>query len=217
MVSVFQKIAPVYDAMNTTLSLGLHHRWKRQMVREAVARSGTGAHFLDVGTGTGDLAIELGRQGALNTTAIDPCAEMLSIARTKAPNICWLHASSETLPLDDAAFNAILSSFAARNFESLSGSLVEWKRVLRPRGWGYILEMHPPKNLLFQFYWNTALPALGKAVRHTSAYDYLKTSVENFHSPNSLKMLLTEIGFTNVHSNSVFGYGMVSLTRFQKC
>ena len=54
---MFDRIARVYDPMNTAMSAGLHHRWRSRAAD--LAGVGPGARVLDVATGTGDLALEL--------------------------------------------------------------------------------------------------------------------------------------------------------------
>ncbi len=51
------RIAGVYDAMNSVMTVGMHHRWRERAAD--LARVGPGDSALDVATGTGDLAIEL--------------------------------------------------------------------------------------------------------------------------------------------------------------
>ena len=57
---MFDRIAGVYDLLNTVMTAGLHHRWRARAVD--LARVGPGSRVLDVATGTGDLAIELARR-----------------------------------------------------------------------------------------------------------------------------------------------------------
>src|SRR6516162_2823198 len=58
--AMFDRIAGVYDAMNTAMTAGLHHRWRARAAD--LARVGAGSRVLDVATGTGDLALELARR-----------------------------------------------------------------------------------------------------------------------------------------------------------
>src|SRR5215207_2283525 len=60
--AMFDRIARVYDRMNSLMTAGMHHRWRERAVD--LARVGPGARALDVATGTGDLGVELGRRGA---------------------------------------------------------------------------------------------------------------------------------------------------------
>src|SRR5881392_572430 len=87
--AMFDRIARVYDLMNSVMTAGLHHQWRRRAAD--LAAVGPGERVLDVATGTGDLAIELARRvgpgGAV--TGSDVSEQMLSHARQKAPGITF--------------------------------------------------------------------------------------------------------------------------------
>src|ERR1700730_587665 len=57
---MFDRIAGVYDVLNTAMTAGLHHRWRSRAAD--LARVSPVSRVLDVATGTGDLAIELARR-----------------------------------------------------------------------------------------------------------------------------------------------------------
>src|SRR6202171_1097654 len=82
--AMFDRIAGVYDLMNTTMTAGLHHRWRARAADLAAA--GPGARVLDVATGTGDLAIELSRRVHPDGEVVgsDFAEAMLARARAKA-------------------------------------------------------------------------------------------------------------------------------------
>src|SRR5215470_7915580 len=99
--AMFDRIAGVYDVMNTVMTAGLHHRWRSRAVD--LARVGAGSRALDVATGTGDLAIELARRGAA-VVGSDFSEGMLARARAKDPAIAWEQADAMALPYDDDTF-----------------------------------------------------------------------------------------------------------------
>jgi demethylmenaquinone methyltransferase/2-methoxy-6-polyprenyl-1,4-benzoquinol methylase len=82
--AMFDRVAGVYDLLNTVMTAGLHHRWRRRAVE--IARVGPGSRVLDIATGTGDLAIELARHVAPGGEVIgsDFSEGMLARARIKA-------------------------------------------------------------------------------------------------------------------------------------
>src|SRR4051794_8049129 len=110
---MFDRIAGVYDAMNSVMTAGLHHRWRRRAIDQAAI--GPGSKVLDVATGTGDLAIEAAARGA-EVVGSDFSEGMLARARTKAPAIRFEQADALALPYPDDAFDAATVGFGARNF-----------------------------------------------------------------------------------------------------
>src|SRR6187549_986878 len=93
--AMFDRIAGVYDVMNTVMTAGLHHRWRSRAVD--LARVGPGTRALDVATGTGDLAIELAARGG-DVVGSDFSEGMLAKARSKAPGLTWEIADAMALP-----------------------------------------------------------------------------------------------------------------------
>ena len=114
--AMFDRIAGVYDVMNTVMTAGLHHRWRTRAVD--LARVGPGTRALDVATGTGDLAIELASRGG-DVVGSDFSEGMLARARTKAPGLTWEQADAMALPYADDEFDAATVGFGARNFGDL--------------------------------------------------------------------------------------------------
>src|SRR5918998_1472817 len=89
--AMFDRIAGFYDVMNSVMTAGLHHGWRRRAVD--LARVGPGDRVLDVATGTGDLALELAGRVAPGGEVIasDFSEEMLARARTKGADapVLW--------------------------------------------------------------------------------------------------------------------------------
>src|SRR5215213_4984517 len=111
--AMFDRIAGVYDLMNTVMTAGLHHRWRSRAVD--LAAVGPGTRALDVACGTGDLAIELASRGG-DVVGSDFSAGMLERARAKAPGLTWEQADAMALPYPDDEFDAVTVGFGARNF-----------------------------------------------------------------------------------------------------
>src|SRR5271163_2190685 len=122
---MFDRIAGVYDPLNTLMTAGLHHRWRARAAD--LARVGPGSRVLDVATGTGDLAIELAGRVAPDGEVIasDFSEVMLELARRKAPAIQFEWADALALPYPDDSFDAATVGFGARNFADLEGGLRE--------------------------------------------------------------------------------------------
>src|SRR5215207_7151990 len=137
--SMFDRIAGVYDLMNTAMTAGMHHRWRERAAERA--ELGPGDAALDACCGTGDLALELaGRVGSEGSVVgCDFSEQMLDLARAKAvrrgaSNVRFEWADALRLPYEDQSFDAVTIGFGARNLADLDSGLAEMARVLRPGG-----------------------------------------------------------------------------------
>jgi demethylmenaquinone methyltransferase / 2-methoxy-6-polyprenyl-1,4-benzoquinol methylase len=194
--AMFDRIAGVYDVMNTVMTAGLHHRWRSRAAD--LARVGPGTRALDVATGTGDLAIELASRGG-DVVGSDFSEGMLARARTKAPGLTWEQADAMALPYPDDEFDAATVGFGARNFGDLPQGLREMARVVRPGGRVVILEIttpqKPPLSTFFSLWFDRVVPLLG---RFDEAYTYLPNSVKRFPGPSALAGELAAAGCRDV-------------------
>jgi demethylmenaquinone methyltransferase / 2-methoxy-6-polyprenyl-1,4-benzoquinol methylase len=207
--AMFDRIAPVYDAMNRTMTVGLDRRWRR-ITAETVVRPGDSV--LDACCGTGDLAIACARAGG-RVTGLDFSPAMLARARRKAPELEWVEADVLALPFADESFDATTVGFGVRNVEDLERALSELRRVLRPGGRVAVLEITRPRGLLAPFYrlwFDGVVPRLGRLLPGGAAYTYLPASVRRFPAPGELAALLTAAGFDEVRYR-LFAGGIVAL------
>ena len=207
--SMFDRISPVYDAMNRTMSMGLDQRWRRATVA-AVVRPGD--RVLDACCGTGDLALAA-RDAGGTVTGLDFSERMLERARRKSAEIEWLQGDALALPFSDGSFDAATVGFGVRNLDDLERGLAELRRVLRSGGRLAILEITRPSGLLAPFYrlwFDGFVPLLGKLLPGGSAYTYLPASVRRFPRPDELASLLRETGFEDVRWRTFAG-GIVAL------
>jgi demethylmenaquinone methyltransferase/2-methoxy-6-polyprenyl-1,4-benzoquinol methylase len=207
--TMFDRIAPVYDLMNTVMTAGLDRRWRRATVA-AVVRAGD--DVIDVCCGTGDLAIASRRRGA-RVVGLDFSERMLTRARAKAPDVEWVRGDALHLPFEDASFDAATVGFGVRNLEDLEAGVREMRRVLRPGGRVGILEITTPRGPLAPFYrlwFDRVVPLLGRVLPGGSAYTYLPASVRRFPGPDELAALLERAGFADV-SFRRFAGGIVAL------
>jgi demethylmenaquinone methyltransferase / 2-methoxy-6-polyprenyl-1,4-benzoquinol methylase len=197
--AMFDRIARVYDLMNSVMTAGMHHRWRERAAD--LARVGPGSQALDVATGTGDLAIELARRGA-EVTGLDFSEPMLELARGKAPGLDWTQGDALELPYGDGAFDAVTVGFGARNFSDLDRGLCEMARVTRPGGRVVVLEIttpqKPPLSWFFRVWFDRVVPALGRVAGDPDAYSYLPSSVRRFPGPRELGAALAEAGLVEV-------------------
>jgi len=206
---MFDRIAPVYDAMNRTMTAGLDRRWRR-ITAEAVVRPGD--DVLDACCGTGDLAIAGARRGA-RVTGLDFSERMLERAGRKAPELEWIRGDVLAMPFADGSFDAATVGFGVRNVDDLEGALVELRRVLSVGGRLGILEITRPRGLLapfYRFWFDGVVPLLGKVLPGGSAYTYLPASVRRFPGPAELADVIAGAGFRDVNVR-LFAGGIVAL------
>jgi demethylmenaquinone methyltransferase / 2-methoxy-6-polyprenyl-1,4-benzoquinol methylase len=212
--SMFDRIAPVYDAMNRTMTAGLDRRWRR-FTAEAVVRPGDAV--LDACCGTGDLAVAATRAGG-RVTGLDFSEPMLERARRKAPELEWVRGDLLELPFAAESFDAATVGFGVRNVDDLERALSELRRVLRPGGRLAILEITRPRGPLAPFYrlwFDGVVPLLGKLLPGGSAYTYLPASVRRFPGPPELARMIEAAGFHNVRVR-LFAGGIVALHTAEK-
>jgi demethylmenaquinone methyltransferase / 2-methoxy-6-polyprenyl-1,4-benzoquinol methylase len=206
---MFDRIAPVYDAMNRLMTAGLDQRWRRITV-ERVVRPGD--RVLDACCGTGDLAIAASRRGG-KVTGLDFSERMLERARSKDPSIEWVPGDMLALPFTSASFDAATVGFGIRNVDDLEAGARELRRVLRPGGRLGILEITQPTGALAPFYrvwFDRVIPSLGRVLPGGAAYTYLPASVRRFPPPAELASLLELNGFEDVRFERFAG-GIVAL------
>jgi len=207
--TMFDRIAPVYDAMNRVMTAGLDRRWRRLAVREVVW---PGDRVLDACCGTGDLAIEAERRGG-RVVGLDFSGRMLERARRKSGTIEWVQGDALALPFADGEFDAVTVGFGVRNLEDLERGLRELGRVLRPGGRIAVLEITRPRGLLrpfFRLWLEVLVPLAGRVLPGGQAYTYLPASVKRFPGPEDLSTLFELAGFQDVRFR-LLGGGSVAL------
>jgi demethylmenaquinone methyltransferase/2-methoxy-6-polyprenyl-1,4-benzoquinol methylase len=190
---MFDRIAGLYDRMNSVMTAGLHHEWRRRAAD--LAELSPGGRALDVATGTGDLALELANRVAPGgeVVGVDFSEKMLELARAKAGprvgRVRFEHGNALALDYADGEFDAATVGFGARNFSDLQRGLSEMARVVRPGGRVVVLEIttprRPPLSTFFDLWFDHAIPALGRVV-DSQAYSYLPSSVKRFPGPDEL-------------------------------
>jgi demethylmenaquinone methyltransferase/2-methoxy-6-polyprenyl-1,4-benzoquinol methylase len=197
--AMFDRIARVYDLMNSVMTAGMHHRWRRRA--SDMAQVGPGSRALDVATGTGDLAIELAGRGA-EVVGLDFSDAMLKRARAKAPGIEFVEGNALDLRYPAGAFDAVTVGFGARNFDDLDKGLRELARVTRPGGHVVILEItnpqKPPLSWFFRLWFDRVVPRLGRVAGDPDAYSYLPSSVRRFPGPRELAERMVAAGLGEV-------------------
>ena len=207
--AMFDRIAPIYDAMNRAFTMGLDGRWRRLAAASAVQ---PGDRVLDAACGTGDLALAARAAGG-EVTGLDFSERMLERARRKSDAIEWVLGDVLALPFEDATFDAATIGFGIRNVDDLDAGLRELARVVRPDGRLAVLEITRPKGVLrpfFKLWFDVLIPLAGKVLPGGVAYSYLPASVRRFPGPDDLADALRRAGFADVSYRLLAG-GIVSL------
>ena len=211
---VFDAVAPRYDLMNDLMSLGVHRLWKRAMVNWLAPRQEM--TLLDVGGGTGDIALRFLDKGGGEVTVIDINEEMLKKGREKAfenkasNNIRWLQGNAESLPIKDACFDAYTTAFCVRNVTHIDQILADANRVLKPGGRFMCLEFShvilPVLERLYDAYSFKVLPALGEIVAgDRDAYQYLAESIRRFPNQDTFSEMINAAGLEKVKVRNLSG------------
>jgi demethylmenaquinone methyltransferase / 2-methoxy-6-polyprenyl-1,4-benzoquinol methylase len=217
--SMFDRIAGVYDVMNTAMTAGLHHGWRERAANRADLEPGESA--LDVCCGTGDLALALAdRVGPYGRVIGSDFSEaMLDLAREKASGrsvsqVRFEWADALSLPYDDESFDAVTVGFGVRNLADLELGISEMARVLKPGGRMVILEItqpqRPPLSTFFGVWFDRVVPMLGALAGDREAYSYLPQSVKRFPAPAGLAAVMDEAGLERIRYTILAG-GIITI------
>jgi demethylmenaquinone methyltransferase / 2-methoxy-6-polyprenyl-1,4-benzoquinol methylase len=224
----FNRVAPKYDFMNSLLSMGIQHVWKRAAVRMLNIRPGD--RILDVCGGTGDLAILAARRSgpAGRVIIYDINRRMLEAGRPKIEpfplrraTIRWIQGDAESISFPDNTFDAAMVGFGIRNVTHLKRGFAEMHRVLKPGGRLLCLEFSRPTNAAFRWLYDlysfNVMPFLGQLlVGSAESYACLPETIRMFPLPDELADLLFELGFHQVKHRS-FTNGIAVAHIGKKC
>lgn len=202
--SMFERIVPWYDVLNTVLSGGLDRVWRKRLARET--RMGSTGIALDLAAGTLDVSLALHRQHPqAHIVSMDFCPPMLTrgtkkLHGDKAHVIMPVAADAKLLPLPDASVDCITMAFGIRNIIPREDAFAEMARVLVPGGRACILEFGSGRQKvwkgLYNFYLDTLLPRLGRCISGDSgAYAYLAETIRNFPTAQALEEEMRAAGF----------------------
>lgn len=207
---IFSIVAPYIDPLDTAFSLGLCHLWRKRLVSGVKA----GDKALDLCSGTGEVAkLLIGKVGPEGSvTCLDFSEEMTSVAKSKLSpipqNVSFIISDVRKMSFPDGSFDVATISFGIRNVPDTGDALKEIKRVLRPGGRFFCLELTRPEKKyllpLYDFYTFKFMPAVAKIVtKDPLPYTYLPKSIRAFYPPAEFKRLMSECGFLNVRSRSL--------------
>jgi demethylmenaquinone methyltransferase/2-methoxy-6-polyprenyl-1,4-benzoquinol methylase len=205
----FNTIARRYDVMNTLLSFGLHHLWKRAAVRMAGLQHGDAV--LDLCGGTADLAILAARSVGAKGKAVvyDFSIDMMQAGLSKiektsrASALRHVCGDAGSIAAHDSTFDAVLIGFGLRNLPDREQGLQEMHRVLKPGGRLICLEFSRPTFIFLRWFYDMysfyAIPLAGKIIGGSmDAYTYLPQSIRSFPLPDDLSAIINKAGFSDV-------------------
>lgn len=200
---MFAKVAANYDRANTVLSLGIHHLWRKKLVKLSEAK--VGQSVLDCATGTGDLALEfkkhVGSTGRVVGTDFSP--EMIAPAPGKAKDqgldVHFEQADVTELKYQNNEFDLSSISFGIRNVGNPQKGISEMARVTKSGGYVMVLEFGqistPVIGPLYNFYSEKVLPWIGGLVTgQRQAYEYLQKSSAAFPCKEDFVQLMMSTG-----------------------
>ena len=226
---MFDRIAPLYDVMNTVMTAGTDARWRRTAIRAAVIRPGM--RVLDVACGTGKLtraaAEVVGDAG--EAVGVDFSPRMLEAARRvpvtmggpagrtgAAATPRYVEADALVLPFPDGSFDAVTMAFGLRNVSDYRAALSEMRRVAAAGGRVVVLEIGVPESgaagALYRLWFRRGVPLLGRLLGRRGAYAYLPASVAEYPRPAEVAELMGEVGLRDVRWAALSG-GFVTLHR----
>lgn len=224
--AMFDKIAARYDLLNRLMSFGLDAAWRRRLVRsllpEAPGNSGgSGIEFLDVATGTADVALSIAKHyPSSRVTGLDPSTAMLEVGESKVKSralsdrIELVEGDAQALPFEDHRFAASCISFGIRNVPDRMKGLREMKRVTRPGGRVLVLELNEPERGLLaplaKLHVHHVVPRLGAWLSGAKEYRYLQRSIAAFPAPEAFATMMEEAGL-EVESTVSLGFGSAHL------
>jgi demethylmenaquinone methyltransferase/2-methoxy-6-polyprenyl-1,4-benzoquinol methylase len=209
--------------MNTLLSFGIHHIWKRLAVR--MMDLSPGNRVLDVCGGTGDLAIlaakAIGVDGRVVIYDINRAMMQAGLhkvaGRDIEPRIRYVQGDAESISFPGAEFDAVMVGFGIRNVTNMNNGFEEMYRVLKPGGKMMCLEFSKPTfapfRWLYDIYSFYIMPLLGEWIAGSrTAYTHLPETIRMWPLPDELTKILKGIGFSDVsHRKLTNGIAVIHL------
>lgn len=218
--TMFNRIAPTYDRLNHTLSLGIDRGWRRKAIDSL--KPFAPQSILDVATGTGDFAILAARRlQPQRLVGADISEGMMAVGREKVHEaaldsiISFQYEDCTALSFATGTFDAVTVAYGARNFDDLDAGLREMCRVLRPGGHLLLVELTtPPRFPMKQLFWiysHVVMRLIGRVISHdNSAYTYLPESMAAFPQAEQLAPRLKACGFSQVQFKR-FTFGLSTM------
>jgi len=222
---VFDAVPRHYRFVNSVITWGLDHKWRRQAAEECLVNKP--GRVLDIGCGTGDLTIELLRKsgGIAEITGVDFNRNMMRIAEERVnkfgsgDKVSFVSCDVANLPFPEEYFESVGTAFAFRNLTyknpMAKSNIAEILRVLKTGGRFVIVETSQPKpgliKRLCHIYVCCFVFLAGALISGSrQAYHYLADSTVKYYTPEELKGFLLQAGFSKVSFYRLL-FGAVSI------
>jgi demethylmenaquinone methyltransferase/2-methoxy-6-polyprenyl-1,4-benzoquinol methylase len=202
-------VSRTYELVNHIITFGQDTLWRRRAAKIAASLGGT--RWVDMCTGTGEMAAYLRRRAPEGTTiyAVDFSHPMMAeaVAKPEAKDINFIVSDVKSLPFPDASLDLITISFATRNInlseDILTQTFREFHRVLKPGGHFVNLETSQPASRiirwLFHFFIKLIVKPVGSRISGSDGgYAYLSHTIPRFYPPEMLSSIMNQAGFENV-------------------
>ena len=211
---VFNRVASRYDLMNDLMSMGIHRVWKSILLDTLKPRPNM--TLLDVGGGTGDVALGFKKRGGGPALVVDINHEMLKVGHDRGldrghiDDPAWIAGDAQNLPVASRSVDAYTIAFCLRNVTDIDAALRDAYRVLKPGGRFLCLEFShvvvPVLAEIYDQYSFKILPALGEMVAgDRAAYQYLVESIRRFPPQAELAARIERAGFGQVSVRNLSG------------
>lgn len=211
--TMFNMIANKYDFVNNVMSFGTQNHVKNRAIKMLDIKPHD--NVIDLCCGTGDLSGIIKKTSPhACITGIDFSEKMLSVAKEKYTDICFMQGDVTNLPYADNSFDFAVMGFGLRNILNAEKAVEEVYRILKPNGKFLHLDFGR-KNFASRVY-DKMTPLLIKLfTENTQAYSYLIKSKQEFLTPKDLIKDFESKGFKLVKRKD-FLCGVISAQVLEK-
>ncbi|GIP20116.1 demethylmenaquinone methyltransferase [Paenibacillus sp. J22TS3] len=212
--SVFESIAPKYDAMNDVISFRRHKAWRKFAMKKMAMSPGDTA--LDLCCGTCDWTISMAEASGGLIKGLDFSENMLKVGHSKVQakglegRIELIQGNAMELPFESGQFDYATIGFGLRNVPDLRQVLKEMQRVVKPGGMVVCLEVSRPTwqpfKGIYNFYFEKILPLQGKLfAKSYEQYKWLPESLAQFPGRHELAEIFRDTGLSQVEAYPLTG------------
>ena len=175
---MFDRIARVYDGMNSVMTVGTCTALARARGRPG----GGGAR--QARARRGHRHRRPGDSAARPPEVVGRLRRACSRSAAARPDVRFETGNALELPYGEDEVDAVTVGFGARSYADLDRGLAEMTRVTAPGGRVVVLEIttpqRPPLSWFFRIWFDRVVPRLGRLAGDPDAYSYLPSSVRRF-------------------------------------